>query len=83
MGEISGMVVQFTLFYLNDKGWEHAMELMSEINLNAGDAVHLATAIESECDVLLTKDHYFKQNAKEKIECMDPKEFMNRIHKRR
>ena len=74
MGEISGMV-QFTLFYLNDRGWGHAMELMSEINLNSGDAVHLATAIESECDVLLTKDQHFKRNAKEKIECMDIKGF--------
>ncbi len=70
MGEISGMVVQFTLIYLNDKGWEHAMELMNEINLNAGDAVHLATAIESKCNVLLTKDQYFKRNAKEKIKCI-------------
>ncbi len=57
------------------------MELMSEINLNVGDALYLATAIELECDVLLTKDQYFKRNAKEKIECVGPKEFMNLLHK--
>lgn len=69
----------FSLYYLNDEGWNLAMDLMSEINIHAGDAVHLATAIQSDCDVLLTKDSYLLNNAKQKIVCMTPKEFMDKI----
>ena len=71
----------FSLYFLNDDGWVFAMELMSEINLNSGDAVHLATAIESKCDVLLTKDGHLIKNAKGKIECMTPLDFMKKIEK--
>ena len=35
--------IEFPLFYLNDDGWGLAMDLMGEINLNSGDAVHLGT----------------------------------------
>jgi predicted nucleic acid-binding protein len=71
----------FTLYFLNDAGWFHAMELMSEINLGSGDAVHVATALESNCDILLTKDRHLIRSAREKMVCMAPAEFMKDLQK--
>lgn len=71
--------IEFDLYYLDDEGWNYAMELMSEINIHSTDAIHLATAIKSGCDLLLTKDSHFTNNAKEKIRCLTPKQLMREL----
>ncbi len=72
--------IPLKLHYLSVNGWDYSLKfLMKTINLESKDVLHLASAIEARCDVLITKDEIFKQNAKELIPAMTPKEFLKNL----
>jgi predicted nucleic acid-binding protein len=48
--------------------WDKALELKATANISAPDVIHLATAIEAGCDLLVTLDNFFKKEAKPYIE---------------
>ena len=41
--------------------YDRAIQIRAVLNLKAPDALHMAAAIESSCDVYVTKDHHFKK----------------------
>jgi len=51
------------LFDLTDHGWEIAVGICSASNISAPDSIHLATALEAGCDLLVTSDESFRKNA--------------------
>jgi predicted nucleic acid-binding protein len=59
-------------YYLNDVGWDKAVELMHKLNLTSNDSVHLATAIMAECDLLISNDQNFLENAQKVIKVTTP-----------
>jgi len=51
---------------LNQDGWSLALNLGAESNLNATDVIHLATAWQNRCNLIITRDEFFIKEA-EKI----------------
>lgn len=49
---------------LDSQGFDHAVELARTTNISAPDCIHLATALELGCDVLVTTDEFFMKEAK-------------------
>ncbi len=41
------------------KAWDLALKISSTSNLSAPDAIHLATAWQSNCDIIVTSDEFF------------------------
>ncbi len=62
------------LFYLSEDAVDIVEDLMKEYNFTACDAVHLAIALDLECDVLVSNDDQFRENAKDKILVARPNE---------
>ncbi len=57
---------KFVEFYwLTMEGWERAIELSRKTNISVNDMVHLATALEANCDFLVTNDRFFCKQASE------------------
>jgi len=52
---------------LDSEAFDHAVELARQSNISATDCIHLATAIEAGCDVLVTTDEFFMKEAKKYI----------------
>ncbi|OQX22684.1 MAG: hypothetical protein BWK75_00130 [Candidatus Altiarchaeales archaeon A3] len=52
---------------------------MRGVNLESKDVLHLASAIEANCDVFITKDEPLKQNANKLIPTMTPKDFLKNL----
>jgi len=50
-------------YYLEDEGWDKAVELMQSVNLTSEDAIHLASALMAGCDVLVSSDQNLLENA--------------------
>lgn len=50
-------------FSLERTGWDRALELKATTNISAPDSIHVATAIEAGCDVLITLDTFLKKEA--------------------
>jgi len=50
---------------LDSEGFDHAVELARTTNISASDCIHLATALELGCDVLVTTDQFFEREAKQ------------------
>ena len=49
---------------LTDEGWSLAIVVASECNLDASDVIHLASAWQGDCDVVVTNDTFFIKEAK-------------------
>lgn len=49
---------------LDSRGFDHAVELARTTNITATDCLHLATALEARCDLLVTTDEFFAKEAK-------------------
>jgi predicted nucleic acid-binding protein len=67
------------LYYLDNEGWDKAIELMQTLNLTARDAIHLATALMAGCDLLVSNDQNFLKNAEKVIRVSTPDEVNNNI----
>ena len=52
---------------LKVEGFDRAVELARGSNISAPDCIHLATALEVGCDILVTADEFFMKEAKEYI----------------
>lgn len=61
-------------FALEDKGWDKALELKATTNLSAPDAIHVATAVEAGCDVLVTLDSFLIKEASRFIKTCLPEQ---------
>ena len=57
--------IEFSPFYLNETGWTHTKELMGEVNLSAADAMHMYTAMASNCKLFVTNDTHLRKSAKD------------------
>ena len=65
---IKGFFTQYPFILpvsLNDKGWDLALHIASSSTIFAPDAVHLAAAWTSGCDLLVTNDSYFVKQSTE------------------
>jgi len=58
--------------YLEGAGWDKAVELMQMLNLRSNDAIHLATALVMKCNLLITNDQHFLENAQKVIPASFP-----------
>lgn len=59
-------------FHLTDEGFNRASGLCANTNISAPDCLHLATALEAGCDVLVTTDDHFLEEAKDYIKICKP-----------
>jgi len=59
-------------FHLTVEGFDRATGLCANTNISAPDCLHLATALEAGCDVLVTTDDHFMEEAKEYIDACQP-----------
>lgn len=50
---------------LKVEGFDRAVELARGSNISAPDCIHLATALEVGCDILVTSDEFFMKEAKQ------------------
>lgn len=67
---------KFVEFYwLTMEGWERVIELGTKSNISAPDLIHLATALECNCDFLVTSDEFFCQQAGKFIRACTPDNF--------
>lgn len=53
---------------LSDDGWSLAVVVACQSNLHASDVIHLASAWQEDCDLLVTDDEFFISEAKRYIE---------------
>ncbi len=51
------------IYSLEDIGWDKALDLKAKTNISAPDAIHLATAIEAGCDILVSLDNFLIKQA--------------------
>lgn len=61
-------------FFLEKAGWDRALDLKATTNISAPDAIHLATAIEAGCDVLVTLDSFLIKEATNYIKTCLPEQ---------
>lgn len=54
-------------YYLTGEGWDEAVELCARTNIDPTDCIHLASAKEAGCDLLVTRDEGFRELASEHI----------------
>jgi len=59
-------------FHLAAEGFNRASGLCANTNMSAPDCLHLATALDAGCDVLITNDEHFLKEAKDYIEACKP-----------
>jgi len=55
--------------YLDDEGWDRALELLGKLNISASDSIHLAIADLLNCDVFVTNDSQLRKVAEK---CFEP-----------
>jgi len=48
---------------LSEEGWQVALDISSDSNIWSPDAIHLATALSNDCDLLITSDTKFRAEA--------------------
>lgn len=48
---------------LTQEGWSLALSIGAESNLNATDVLHIATAWQNECNIIVTRDEFFIKEA--------------------
>jgi len=61
-------------FWLEKIGWDRALELKASTNISVADCIHLATAIEAGCDLLVTLDTFFRKEAESFIKSCLPEQ---------
>lgn len=69
-------------FHLTADGFNRASGLCIKTNLSAPDCLHLTTALEASCDILVTTDDHFLEEAKVYIEACTPEQLhagLNRL----
>ena len=54
---------KLTLVDLTNEGWSLAFQIAVNSNLNASDVLHLATAWQSKCNLVITRDEFFIKEA--------------------
>ena len=64
-------------FHLTGEGFDIASGLCAHTNISAPDCLHLATALEARCDVLITTDEHFLEEAKDYIRICRPEQIDN------
>lgn len=67
--------------YLEEAGWELAIDLAARSNILAADCVHLATAMITGCDVLVTRDSNFRREASRYLVVALPDEAVAQIRR--
>ena len=60
--------------YLEEEGWNKAVDLCSKTNVSTSDCIHLATALITGSHLLLTSDEPFKKKANNYIPSITPEE---------
>lgn len=50
---------------LDEKGWQQAFRISALTNLASADVIHLAVAMSSKCNILVTSDDQFNKNGNE------------------
>lgn len=79
---------------ITEEGWPNAFAVCKKSNLDSDDSIHLATALGSKCDILLTSDSFLKRegldfikNINEELEedklemkIMTPEEVLKKLH---
>lgn len=69
-------------FYdLSPDGWSLALGLGSDSNISAPDCIHLATAMEAGCDLLITSDETFCNKAIDFMPTSLPEKFEDALKK--
>ena len=63
------------LYDLTESGWELALGISSLSNISTPDTIHLATALETKCDLLVTSDEIFCKQADEFIYTCLPEKY--------
>lgn len=58
---------------LTPAGLDEAVKFAKESNISAPDCIHLATATEAGCDLLVTTDEFFREEAKQYLPTSLPK----------
>lgn len=66
-------------YYLPSAGWDEAVELSGKTNIDPSDCIHLATAKELRCDLLVSRDSTFRNLASEYIETASPEEVDKKV----
>ena len=61
-------------FYLTPEGFNVASGLCADTNMAAPDCIHVATAMEAGCDVLVTSDEQVLHEAKDYIQVTRPEQ---------
>lgn len=60
--------------YLEEEGWNKAIDLCSKTNVSTSDCIHLATALITGSHLMLTSDEPFKKKANDYIPSITPEE---------
>ncbi|TET42703.1 MAG: PIN domain-containing protein [Dehalococcoidia bacterium] len=68
-------------FQLTGEGFNRAIGLCANTNISAPDCLHLATALEARCDILITTDEHFLEEAKDYIEVCQPENVQDTLNK--
>ena len=64
---------------LGDEETERAMNLAMETNMSAPDCLHVATALQAGCDVLVTSDGPLRDAARSHITAVTPEELLKAL----
>ena len=66
---------------LDQDGWEEATTLASRTNISAPDSIHVATALRTNCHILVTSDEALRELAADAIRLEDPKVLLASLKK--
>jgi predicted nucleic acid-binding protein len=75
--------IQWIPLTLRGKELDEAMVLAGESNISAPDCLHVATALQAGCDVLVTSDDGLRDAARPHIPAVKPEELLAAIHAKR
>jgi len=69
--------------YLDEEGWDTALDFQKEMNISSSDAIHLAVAYIWGCDIFVTSDNQLRKIASqyfnsEEIVFADPSEILQK-----
>lgn len=70
-----------TFLYPHETLWDDAERLLRVTNIGAVDAIHLATAMAVECDIIVTRDSNFRSMANDYIPSVLPEKVKDEITK--
>lgn len=79
VGQFLGTYGFIQYFYLNEDGFNRAAGLCAVTNMSAPDCLHVATAVEAGCDLLVTSDDQVVQEAPDFIDVARPEEAKQKL----